>query len=73
MVINAFDNIVYKNLSQVLSAIDIPAIVEKRINEYDLAELEQLILDVAGKELKAIVWLGAFLGFLMGFLPPLFT
>ena len=32
----------------------------------DIMEAEQLIHDIAKKELKAIVWFGALLGFLIG-------
>ncbi|MCR5504789.1 MAG: DUF445 family protein, partial [Elusimicrobiaceae bacterium] len=42
-------------------------IVESRINEMDVDETERLIFSVMDKELKAIVWLGAGLGFIMGF------
>jgi uncharacterized membrane protein YheB (UPF0754 family) len=33
----------------------------------DMSEAEKIILDVISKELRAIVWLGAGLGFIMGF------
>ena len=38
----------------------------------DVKESERLILEVMNKELKAIVWLGALLGFLMGCVNLLF-
>ena len=41
-------------------------IVRERINEMDVNETEKLIFQVMDKELKAIVWLGALLGLLMG-------
>jgi uncharacterized membrane protein YheB (UPF0754 family) len=40
--------------------------IENRINEMEMAEAEHLILEVMDKELKAIVWLGALLGAIMG-------
>lgn len=40
--------------------------VRERINEMDMNETETLILQVMNKELRAIVWLGALLGTLMG-------
>lgn len=36
------------------------------VNEMDVAETENLMLQVMNKELKAIVWLGAGLGLIMG-------
>jgi uncharacterized membrane protein YheB (UPF0754 family) len=49
-----------------IEAINIPVIIESRINEMDMNETEKLIFQVMDKELKAIVWLGALLGLLMG-------
>ncbi|MDE6927728.1 MAG: DUF445 domain-containing protein, partial [Muribaculaceae bacterium] len=46
--------------------------IEQRINEMDVQQTEQLILQVMRKELKAIIWLGALLGFIMGCLNLLF-
>ena len=41
--------------------------MEERINAMPVEEAEKLIMQVMKKELKAIVWLGALLGLLMGF------
>ena len=41
-------------------------IVESRIKEVDMKEVEQIIFSVMHKELRAIVWLGALLGSIMG-------
>ena len=53
-------------LPKILDSIDISKIVRERINEMDVNETEKLIFQVMDKELKAIVWLGAGLGFIMG-------
>lgn len=58
--------IIEEHLPNILKSVDISKIVRDRINEMDVAETEQLIMQVMKKELKAIVWLGAFLGLLMG-------
>jgi len=55
------------HLPRILQSVDISRIVRDRINEMDIAETEKLIMQVMRKELKAIVWLGALLGFVMGF------
>ena len=54
-------------LPKLLCAVDLGTVVEERICAYDLLELEKLLLEVTQKELKAIVWLGGGLGFLLGF------
>lgn len=61
-----YRTVITEHLPHILETIDISKIVCDRINEMDVAEAEKLILQVMNKELKAIVWLGAALGFLMG-------
>ena len=58
--------IINDHLPKILDSIDISRIVRERINEMDVNETEKLIFQVMDKELKAIVWLGAGLGFIMG-------
>jgi len=70
---NVLDNIIGQNIEYIIQAINIPAVIEKQINDYNVFEVEELILNIVDKELKAIIWLGAFLGFIMGFLTPLFS
>ena len=55
-----------EHLPKILESIDISKIVRERIKEMDVNETEKLIFQVMDKELKAIVWLGALLGLLMG-------
>ncbi|MCM1520982.1 MAG: DUF445 family protein [Lachnoclostridium sp.] len=70
--LNIYRAIVTERLPRILEAIDISRIIETRINDMDVEESERIILEVARKELKAIVWLGALLGFLMGCINLLF-
>ena len=56
------------NLGKLLQAINIQQIVVDKINDLDPAELETVIFGIMKKELRAIVYLGALLGFLMGFI-----
>jgi len=65
-ILNAYRVIITEHLPRMLQDIDISTIIEQRINEMDMMEAEQLIHDIAKKELKAIVWFGALLGFLIG-------
>lgn len=61
-----YRNIITDHLPKILDSIDISKIVRERINEMDVNETEKLIFQVMNKELKAIVWLGALLGLVMG-------
>lgn len=58
--------------ASLLKALDLQRIVEERINGYDMAQLEKIILSISKKELNALVWLGGLLGMLMGFVNLLF-
>lgn len=53
--------------------IDIQKMVEDKINELDLFELEEIIIRIAKKELKHIEILGLVLGFLIGIVQGVVT
>ena len=61
-----YRSIITEHLPKILESIDICKIVRECINEMDVNETEKLIFQVMDKELKAIVWLGALLGLVMG-------
>lgn len=63
-----YREILTNKLDDILKAIEIDAIVERKIASFDAEMLEKLIFGIMKKELKAIVYLGAALGFLMGFI-----
>ena len=69
---SAYKTIITEHLPRILQDIDISAIIEQRINDMDMEEAEAIILDVMKKELRAIVWLGALLGCIMGTITSLF-
>ncbi len=63
----------YKNFAQThlpvfIQQFNITRIVENEINHFSVAEVERLIFTIVDKELKAITWFGALLGFIMGLL-----
>lgn len=62
-----YTSILGNNLGKLLEAINIERIVVDKINALDPAQLEDMIFGIMKRELKAIVYLGALLGFLMGF------
>ncbi len=65
---NAYETLVRKKLEAALRRLDISKMVEKKINEMDVEEVETLVLSVMQKELNAIVSLGAVIGFFLGLL-----
>ena len=65
------DELLKNNVEYFIELLDISKIVEDRINSFDVEFAEKIILDVANKELKAITWLGALLGGIIGILNPL--
>lgn len=67
-VIGLYVSILGGNLDKLLKAINIEQIVVDKINGLDAAELEATIFGIMKQELRAIVYLGAVLGFLMGFI-----
>ena len=64
--LNGYRQVISVHLPKILSTIDISRIIRNRINEMDIEEGERIILDVMNKELRAIVWLGALLGGIIG-------
>lgn len=56
---------------KVLTAFNIPKIVEERINSFSIQYTEELILAIVNKELQAITAVGGVLGFIIGLLPVL--
>lgn len=53
-------------IDDLLAGVDVRAMVRERLDALDLAELEALVRQVAGRELAYIVRAGAVLGFLVG-------
>ena len=63
---SVYRTVISDHLPRILESIDISKIVRDRINEMSMDETEKIIFEVMDKELKAIVWLGALLGLIMG-------
>lgn len=66
-----FNKLIENKLPMLLKLFDVSKVVEEEINRYDVAFTEELILQIAQKELKAITWLGGLLGGIIGLLTPL--
>lgn len=65
-IIHIYKNAIESQLPKMLETLNIAKIIEERINELDMDEMERLIMEVMKRELSAIVWLGAGLGFIIG-------
>lgn len=65
-----FDDFVNNKLPYMVELFNISKVVEDQINSFDVAFAEEIIVEIANKELKAITWLGALLGGFMGILSP---
>ena len=60
---------VFKRLAEYFAKnIPIGSMIENKIAEFDVAEAEEIILSVTGRELRVIVMLGGVLGFIIGLL-----
>jgi uncharacterized membrane protein YheB (UPF0754 family) len=70
---NIFNRFLEKDALEIIEAMDIPKVVENRINSFDVAFAEEVIVSLAKRELSAITWLGALLGAVMGILSPLLS
>jgi uncharacterized membrane protein YheB (UPF0754 family) len=59
------------NIERIVQVIQLPKLVEEQVEKFPIERLEEIILSVSGKEFRAITWLGALLGGLIGLLQPL--
>lgn len=66
-IMKAYSTLVSDSLPKILATVNIQHVIEERIKEMDMKETEAVIISVMDKELKALVWFGVLLGFIMGF------
>ena len=65
-VVELYRKVVTDKLPEILKTINIKQVVHNRIINMDVLEMERMILDICDKELRAVVWLGAVLGSIIG-------
>lgn len=71
-IIEVYRRTVTEQLPKALKEINIAGIVERSLDEMNIEDIEKMLLRVMDKELRAIVLLGAVLGFLMGMVNSFF-
>jgi len=62
-----------KGGGRAISSLDISKLIENQLNSFDVAETEEMLLGVVGKELRWIMALGGIIGFIVGFVPVIFS
>ncbi len=72
MILSAYEKTVTENVGKLFDHFNISKIIEDKINEMDVKELESLVLSVMKNELDTIVNLGAIIGFVIGIINILF-
>ena len=71
LVKGAYGKFIENQGEELVDLLNVKGIVENQINKFPVDFAEELILSIASKELKAITWLGALLGGIIGLLNPL--
>lgn len=66
MIENIYTSLITEKAEKVMEHFDISKMIEDKINEMPVEDLENLVLSVMKKELDTIVNLGAVIGFLLG-------
>ena len=56
------------SLDDILKSVDIPAIVEERVNAMSVEQVEELVMSVMKHELNAVISLGGLIGVIIGIL-----
>lgn len=71
-ILGIYITLIEENMEELLKTINVEKIVVEKINSFDAIQLEDMIFGIMRRELKAIVYLGAGIGFFMGFINLLF-
>jgi len=66
-IVELYKRLISENIGKMMRAVDIEETVYNKVAAFDAAELERMIFGIMKRELRAIVYLGALLGFIMGF------
>jgi len=61
----AFD-LLDRRLETVVAALELPRLVRRQVEKFPVEQVERIMLDLSGREFRAITWLGALLGGMIG-------
>jgi len=61
-----------RRLEAVVAALELPQLVRKQVEKFPVEQVERIILSLSGREFRAITWLGALLGGLIGLFQSVF-
>jgi len=67
----AFD-LLDRRLETVVAAFELPQLVQKQVEKFPVEQVERIILSLSGREFRAITWLGALLGGIIGLIQAVF-
>jgi uncharacterized membrane protein YheB (UPF0754 family) len=63
---------VSERIDQAVRTLNLAKLVQKQVEDFPMDQVEEVILGITGREFKAITWLGALLGGLIGIVQALF-
>ena len=70
-ILDNYGDFIAANMPAMIKAVNLSEIIETQINGFEVAFAEEIIISVAGRELRAITYLGGLLGFIIGLVMPL--
>ena len=65
-------DLVSDRIDQAVRTLNLSKLVQKQVEDFPMDQVEEVILSITGREFKAITWLGALLGGLIGIVQSLF-
>jgi len=65
-------NLVSDRIDQAVRTLNLSKLVQKQVEDFPMDQVEEVILSITGREFKAITWLGALLGGIIGIVQVLF-
>lgn len=71
-ILSLYHSFAKKYLIRWVKVANLSSIIERQINEFEVQVLEEIILSISKKELRAITWLGGFLGMIISIILLIF-
>lgn len=72
LLIESYRSVIVHKMPDIINSLNISNMIEERVNSFSVKELEKVIFGIMKRELRMIVYLGALLGMIMGFVNLLF-